>query len=149
MCVKPRTRYCDDVDDIRLPNGSTIPADELQWTFLPSGGPGGQHANRAATKVVLRFDPASSTTFDAATRTRVLDRVGGMITITVDDSRSQWRNRRIAKRRLRERVERAMAPAPPARKPTRPSRAAAEQRLEDKRRRSERKRLRKRPELDD
>jgi ribosome-associated protein len=137
------------MDDIRLSNGVRIPDAELQWTFLPSGGPGGQHANRAASKVMLRFDPASSAAFDHDTRTRLLDRVGGMMVVTVDDSRSQWRNRRIARRRLRERIERAIAPSPPERKAARPSRAAAEQRLEEKRQRSERKRLRRRPEVDD
>lgn len=137
------------MNDLRIGDDITIPGSELDWTFLPSGGPGGQHANRAASKVVLRFDPLSSTAFDDATRTRLLDRVGGLISVTVDDSRSQWRNRQIAKHRLRERIEAAIAPEPPQRKATRPSRAAAHRRLEEKRLRSERKRLRKRPELED
>jgi ribosome-associated protein len=137
------------MDDLKLSEGFTIPGDELQWTFLPSGGPGGQHANRAATKVVLRFDPASSTAFDAMTRARILDRVGGLMAVVVDDTRSQWRNRQIALRRLREEIESAIAPEPPPRKPTRPSRLSDETRLEEKHRRSERKQLRKPPDVDD
>lgn len=137
------------MDDLKISDSVTIPGDELAWTFLPSGGPGGQHANRAATKVVLRFDPASSTAFDATTRARMLDRVGGLMSVVADDTRSQWRNRQIARQRLREQIESAIAPEPPPRKPTRPSRLSDEKRLEEKRRRSERKELRKPPDVDD
>lgn len=137
------------MDDLRITDSITIPADELEWSFLPSGGPGGQHANRSATKVVLRFDPAMSSAFDAATRARILDRVGGMISVVADDTRSQWRNRRLARERMRDRIEEAIAPEPPPRKQTRPSRESDEQRLEEKRRRSEQKRLRRPPEVED
>lgn len=137
------------MDDLKISDDVTIPSDELEWTFLPSGGPGGQHANRAATKVVLRFDPASSSAFDAVTRARMLDRVGGLLSVVADDTRSQWRNRQIARQRLRQEIEAAIAPEPPPRKPTRPSRQSDEQRLEEKHRQSKRKELRKPPDLDD
>ena len=137
------------MDDLRINDDIIIPAGELDWTFLPSGGPGGQHANRAASKVVLRFDPMSSTAFDQPTRTRLLDRVGGVISVSVDESRSQWRNRQIAMERLRRRVEEAIAVEPPERKPTRPSRASAQRRLDQKRLRARVKRLRKPPRLED
>ena len=135
--------------DLRINDEITIPERELDWTFLPSGGPGGQHANRTASKVVLRFDPASSSAFDQPTRTRVLDRVGGVISVTVDDSRSQWRNRQIARERLSERIEDAIALEPPGRKATRPSRASAQRRVDGKRLRARVKRLRKPPTLED
>lgn len=137
------------MDDLRISEGVTIPAAELEWTFLPSGGPGGQHANKAATKVVLRFDPASSVAFDGLTQARILDRVGGLISVVADDTRSQWRNRQIARQRMREVLEQAIAPEPPPRKPTRPSRTSDEKRLEEKRRQSERKAQRQPPDLDD
>lgn len=138
------------VDDLRVSQDITIPAKELDWTFLPSGGPGGQHANRASSKVVLRFDASSSDAFDEAARVRLIDRLAdSVISVTVDESRSQWRNRQIARRRLRERIESALAPDPPPRRATKPSRRADQRRLKTKRLRSERKRLRKRPNLED
>ncbi len=138
------------MDDLRINDDTTIPARELDWTFLPSGGPGGQHANRASSKVVLRFDASSSIAFDETSRVRLLDRLAdSVISVTVDESRSQWRNRQIAKRRLRQRIESALAPDPPPRRATRPSRRAEQRRIKTKRLRSEKKRLRKRPDLED
>lgn len=138
------------MDDLRLADGLTITASELEWTFLPSGGPGGQHANRAASKVVLRFDAEASRAFDEATRRVLLDRLHEpVISVTVDESRSQWRNRQIARRRLRQRLEAALAPEAPRRKPTRPGRLAKQRRLDAKRARSQKKALRKPPDLED
>ena len=138
------------MDDLRVSQDITIPAKELDWTFLPSGGPGGQHANRASSKVVLRFDASSSDAFDEAARVRLIDRLAdSVISVTVDESRSQWRNRQIARRRLRERIESALAPDPPPRRATTPSRRADQRRLKTKRLRSKKKRLRKRPGLED
>ena len=138
------------MDDLRINADLSIPAKELDWTFLPSGGPGGQHANRASSKVVLRFDASSSDAFDEASRVRLLDRLAdSVISVTVDESRSQWRNRQIARRRLRKRIESALAPDPPPRRATKPSRRADQRRLKTKRLRSEQKRLRKRPNLED
>lgn len=138
------------MDDLRLSDDIIIPASELEWTFLPSGGPGGQHANRAASKVVLRFDAAASGAFDDATRRLVLDRLGEpVISVTVDESRSQWRNRQIARRRLRERLDAALAPPAPPRRLTKPSRRSDQRRLESKRAQSEKKALRKPPDAQD
>ncbi len=138
------------MDDLRISDDITIPAAELEWTFLPSGGPGGQHANRASTKVVLRFDVGGSGAFDDNARRRLLARLSEpAIAVSVDESRSQWRNRQIARRRLRERLEAALAPEPPERKQTRPSRSMRRRRLDAKRARSQQKALRKPPELED
>jgi ribosome-associated protein len=126
-----------------------LPEDELHWRFETSGGPGGQHANRSATRAVLTFDVAASRALDADVRQRIIDRLGGpLVVIEVDETRSQWRNRQIAIDRMQARIEAAAAPAPPKRRPTRPSLAARMRRLAEKRRRSEKKRLR-RPPADD
>ncbi len=123
-----------------------IPAEELQWRFGPAGGPGGQHANRAHTRVELRFDLAASRAFPADVKRRMRERLGtDLVTVTVDETRSQWRNRSIARRRLADRLADA-AHRPRPRRPTRPTRASRRRRREAKRRRAETKRLRRRPE---
>jgi ribosome-associated protein len=139
------------VDDLKISETITIPADELHWTFSPSGGPGGQHANRSSTRAELRFDASTSRGFDGETRSVVLSRLSegpGMVVI-VDETRSQWRNRQIARQRLADRIRDALRPAPPPRRETKPSRAARRRRADDKRARSRTKSLRKRPELED
>lgn len=140
------------VADLRITDAITIPEKELRWRFLPSGGPGGQHANRAASRAELLFDVESSSAFDESTRRRVLARLGGraaggVVSVADDSTRSQWRNRQRARARLAAMLREALRAERP-RKPTRPSREARRRRLVDKRRRSETKRLRKRPEID-
>ncbi len=135
---------------LRVTDRLAVPAGELEWRFDPSGGPGGQHANKAATRAELRFDLAASPSVPDDLRNRMLERLGprapgGVVTVTVDESRSQWRNRSIARRRLADLLRSAMQ-VPRRRRPTAPSRAARRRRLEAKRRRSETKRLRRPPE---
>lgn len=130
----------------------TVPASELEWSFSPSGGPGGQHANRSHTRAELRFDLASSPSFPPELRRRMIDRLGsravdGVVVISVDESRSQWRNRAIAKRRLAELLAGSVR-IPRRRRPTQPTRASRRRRVEGKRARSEVKRLRRRPEVE-
>jgi ribosome-associated protein len=122
----------------------TIPDDEIEETFTTSGGPGGQHANRSQTAVELRFDVGSSQAFPISERDRIIARLGSVVTVMAADSRSQWRNRAVARERLAEKLEEAMRPVVP-RRPTKPSRASRVSRLESKRRHSEKKRLRRRP----
>ena len=138
------------MDDLVVAPGVTIPAAELAWRFDSSGGPGGQHANKSSTRAELRLDVAASSAFDPDMRRRVLDNLGsaiseGVLTIQVAESRSQWRNRQIARKRLAETLRNAMKPPRPKRRPTKPSRGAKERRLAEKRSRSETKRLRRRP----
>jgi ribosome-associated protein len=135
--------------DLRVNDTIVIPEGELQWSFSPSGGPGGQHANRASSRAQLRFDLRSSEAFDDATRDRVVEKLGnrakgGVIIVSVDESRSQWSNRQVAKKRLVELLGDGLRRDPPRRK-TKPSRSARRSRLEAKRKRSETKRLRGRP----
>ena len=139
--------------DLRLERGALIPARELRWAFGPSGGPGGQHANRANTRAELRFDVTSSSAFDERQRAQLERRLGGrlregVLTVVADERRSQWRNRQDARARLKAMLDEAMQPDPPARRPTRPGRGARRRRAEEKRRRSETKRLRRRPDMD-
>ena len=141
------------MDDLRVDHELVIPATELEWRFDPSGGPGGQHANRSSTRVELRYDIAQSSAMDAARREQVINQLGseaphGVLTIKVGESRSQWRNRQIARRRLVEKLRKALRPPAPQRRQTRRTRASQERRLADKRARSETKRLRRRPEAD-
>jgi ribosome-associated protein len=131
-----------------------IPAAELSWRFDTSGGPGGQHANRAASRAELSFDIAASPSLPDDARDRILGRLGrraprGILTVSVDESRSQWRNRILARRRMARVLADALAPEPAARRRTGPSRAARRRRLAAKRARSDTKRLRRRPGVED
>lgn len=115
---------------------------ELEWRFTPSGGPGGQHANRSNTRVEVRFDVAASRSLGPVQRARLLERLGPVVRIVVDDERSQLRNRELALERLRSRLAEALA-VPKSRRPTRPSKGSMQRRLDAKRRRSEVKRMRR------
>ena len=139
------------MDDLKISDAITIPAGELVWTFSPTGGPGGQHANRSSTRAELRFDVGASRAFDDETRQRVITRLAteGVVTVIVDETRSQWRNRQIARQRLADRIESALKPDPPRRRRTRPSRAARRRRIDEKRARSRTKSLRRRPASED
>jgi ribosome-associated protein len=125
-----------------------IPERELGWRFSRSGGPGGQGVNTTDSRVELIFDVAASTTLTEEQRARVLQRlsnrlVDGVLTVVASEYRSQLRNRDAARTRLAAMLRAALAPDPPTRRPTRPSRAARERRLADKRRRMLIKRLRR------
>ena len=125
-----------------------IPERELGWRFSRSGGPGGQGVNTTDSRVELLFDVAASTTLTEQQRARVLQRlsnrlVDGVLTVVASEYRSQLRNREAARARLAAMLRAALAPDPPTRRPTRPSRAAHERRLADKRRRMLIKRLRR------
>jgi ribosome-associated protein len=124
-----------------------IPPAELEWRFSASGGPGGQHANTANTRVELVFDVASSAALTPRQRALLLERLGPSVRVVVSDERSQARNRQLALERLAQRVDEALRVERP-RRPTVPSRAAQERRLRDKQLRSARKQERRRPPLD-
>ena len=137
----------DEGGTVRISPSLRIPLAELQFRFTPSGGPGGQHANKVSTRVELRFDVAGSPSLGPRQRARLLERVGPELRVVADDERSQLRNRQLAVERFRDRMAAALHVEKP-RRPTRPSRAAKERRLTAKRQLSERKRNR-RPDLDD
>ena len=133
---------------MRVTRSCVIPPDELEWRFTGSGGPGGQHANTANTRVELVFDVETSTALGPRQRTRVLERLGPVVRVVVSERRSQLQNRELALERLRLRVADALRVATP-RVATRPSRASKRARVEQKRRQSDRKRARRTPRIDD
>jgi ribosome-associated protein len=126
----------------------SIPEAELRWRFSRASGPGGQGVNTTDSRVELIFDVAASTAFTPAQRDRILQRlsgrlVDGVLTVVAAEYRSQLRNREATRIRLAAMLRDALEPDPPTRRATRPSRAARERRLADKRRRTLTKQLRR------
>jgi ribosome-associated protein len=122
----------------------SIPLDEIELRVSRSGGPGGQHANTAETRVEAVFEVEASATLTDAQKRRVLERAGPVVRAVAQDERSQLRNRELALERLAERLREALR-VRRRRVPTQPTEASRERRLEDKRRRSTTKRLRQDP----
>ena len=120
----------------------SIPLSEIELRASRSSGPGGQHANVTASRIEAVFDVESSAALSEAQRRRLLARLGPRVAAVAQDARSQARNRNLALERLRSRLADALR-VPKRRRPTRPSRAARERRLEQKRRRGELKRQRR------
>jgi ribosome-associated protein len=130
-----------------LPHGATIPASELTERFSKSSGPGGQSVNTTDSRVELLFEPGSSPAFTDPQRHRILRHldgglVDGKVVVVASEHRSQHRNRTAARTRLVALLRAAVAPPPPARRPTRPSRASQRRRVEGKKARGRTKSLR-------
>ena len=130
--------------ELRVSRTCSIPLAELEWRFSGSGGPGGQHANTANTRVEVRFDIAGSPSLGPRQRARLLDRLGPEVRVVASDERSQSRNRSLALDRLRSRLADALRQQR-NRLPTAPTAASRRQRLETKRHRGQVKRLRTAP----
>ncbi|PRQ05637.1 alternative ribosome rescue aminoacyl-tRNA hydrolase ArfB [Enhygromyxa salina] len=132
------------MEDLTVTRNVTIPARELSWTAVASGGPGGQNVNKVATKVLLRWGLASSSVLPEWARERLTSLAGrrldsdGNLLISASSARSQDRNLELARERLAGLVRTALD-RPKARRPTRPSKAAKRRRLDDKRRVSQKK----------
>jgi len=136
-------------DRLVVTDAVRIPRYELHESFSASGGPGGQHANKAATRVELTFHVDRSAAFMHETqRKRVIERLGTPVRVVVDDERSQVRNRAIAEERLVAKLRDALE-VRAKRRPTKPTRGAQRRRLATKAQRSEVKRQRRRPGVDD
>ncbi len=139
----------DTSGSVSIAPGVRVPAAALVFTFVSSGGPGGQNVNKRATKAELRVRLDDLGLADDA-RLRLAGLCGGRlnergeILITGDEHRSQGRNKAECLRRLRELIVRACA-RPKTRRRTRPTRGSVERRLEGKRRRSRTKRTRSDP----
>ena len=125
-------------DPLRITDQLSIPLGEVELRASRSSGPGGQHANVTASRIEAVFDVEASPTLSEAQRARLLEKLGPQVTAVAQDARSQRRNRELALERLGEKLAAAVR-IPRKRRPTRPSRGAKERRLEQKRRRSERK----------
>lgn len=131
-----------DDDVLHVSRSCVIPVSELRWRFSRSGGPGGQHANTADTRAEVVFDVTTSRALGPRQRERLLVKLGAEVRVVASDERSQARNRELALQRLAERIAAALRVETP-RRPTRPTLASKERRLQDKKRHSERKRSRR------
>lgn len=129
---------------LRVGRRLSIPLGEIAWRATTPGGPGGQHANRTASRVEVRFDVEASTTLSPRQRAVLLARFGPVVVARSATERSQARNRQLALERLARRLTDALR-TQPARRPTVPTRAARARRLDEKRRRAATKRARRTP----
>ena len=112
--------------------GVRIPLSEIDLQIGRSSGPGGQHANVTASRVVAVFDVRASRSLGDADRELLLERVGSRVTAVAQDTRGQLRNRELALERLRAKIERGLH-VPRTRRPSRPTRSSRERRLAGKR----------------
>jgi ribosome-associated protein len=129
---------------LRINRELTLPLSEVVLRTSRSSGPGGQHANVTASRVEASFDVLASQALSEQQRTRVIARAGERVVAVAQDERSQTRNRELALKRLAERLARALA-VPRKRRPTRPTKASKERRLQAKRRDARRKQERRPP----
>jgi len=137
MAVIPR-------ESIQVTSRLAIPLEEVELRYSRSSGPGGQHAQKTETRVEAVFDVARSATLSEGQKKRLTARTGPVVRAIAQDERSQSRNRELALERLGEAI-RAGVRVPRKRRPTKPTAAARERRLEEKKRRGQTKRLRRPP----
>jgi ribosome-associated protein len=133
-----------DRDSIRVTRSVLLPLAELDLEFSRSSGPGGQHAQKSETRVVAVFDVESSSALTETQKKRVVARAGPVLRAVAQDERSRTRNIDLAVERLVGQLREALH-VERKRVATKPSKAARERRLEDKKRRGETKRLRREP----
>ncbi len=137
---------------IRITPDISLDENEIVWKFVGASGPGGQHVNKVATAVQLRFDVAHTPSLPEAVRLRLQKLAGGRLTkhgvIVIDARRfrTQERNRRDALERLMSLVRRALEPTK-SRIRTQPSAAFQRRRVEQKRRRGAQKKARAKHDL--
>jgi ribosome-associated protein len=129
-----------DRPGLRIGRAVVIPDGELSERFSRSSGPGGQGVNTTDSRVELSFDVARSPSLPAATRARMLSRlegrlVDGVVTIAASEHRAQLANRRAARERMSDLLTEAAAAPPRKRRPTKPSRASNQRRLDAKKQR--------------
>lgn len=117
--------------DLVTPRGLTVPVVALIWSFTRSSGAGGQHVNKTASRSTLTVSTA-----EIAGPVHLLDRIraelGETITVSSQESRSQWRNRQTCRTRVVEIIDRAAEPPPPPRRKSKPTRGSVERRLAGK-----------------
>lgn len=135
-------------EDLTVRPGVVIPASDLDWEAVRASGPGGQHVNKTATRVELRFDLEGTGALAPDVKARLrrmaagrLDAEGRLL-VESQRTRSQARNIEDAREKLRDLIAAALV-RPKRRRPTKPSRAAKKRRVEEKRKHSEKKQARK------
>jgi ribosome-associated protein len=129
-------------ESIRVTRSVVLPLVEVELQVSRSSGPGGQHAQKSETRVVAVFDVTASNALSEAQKRRVIARAGPVLRAVAQDERSQSRNRELALERLVATLRDALR-VERKRVPTKPTAAARERRLEQKKRRSKTKRLRR------
>ncbi|RZJ35822.1 MAG: aminoacyl-tRNA hydrolase [Flavobacterium sp.] len=123
---------------------------ETTFKAVRSGGAGGQHVNKVASKVILTFDVAASAAFSDEEKAILFENLGPRLNskrelvVRCDDDRSQFRNRELGMRKLIDLLTDALHVAK-ERKPTKIPKAAVRQRLKEKKQNAEVKQLRKKP----
>lgn len=141
-------------EDLKIRNNLVIPGWELWFSASRSGGPGGQHANTSNTAVTLHWSIDKTSILDAGQKQRVRHRLrrnvtdNGVLQVSAADTRSQHRNRKIARERMAKQLKKAIAKKK-RRVRTKPTRASKRRRLRQKRHRSRIKKMRKPPKRDD
>jgi ribosome-associated protein len=131
-------------ESIRVTRSVSLDPGEIELRVSRSSGPGGQHANKAETRVEAVLDVEASGSLSAAQRRRVVARAGPVLRAVAQDERSQARNRELAVERLVAKLAEALR-VERRRRPTRPTAASRERRLTEKRRRGDVKRGRAAP----
>jgi ribosome-associated protein len=131
-----------EAESIRVTRSVVLPRSEIELRTSRSSGPGGQHAQKSETRVEAVFDVEASTALTDAQKRRVVAKAGAVLRAVAQDERSQLRNRELAVERLVEALRQALH-VPRKRVPTKPTERSREERLEQKRRRSDVKRLRR------
>jgi ribosome-associated protein len=133
-----------DSESIRVTRSVVLPRSEIELRTSRSSGPGGQHAQKSETRVEAVFDVEASNALSDAQKRRVVAKAGPVLRAIAQDERSQLRNKDLATERVVESLREALR-VPRRRVPTKPSAASRERRLEQKKRRSQVKRLRRQP----
>jgi ribosome-associated protein len=131
-------------ESIQVLSRLAIPVEEIDFRYSRSSGPGGQHAQKTETRVEAVFDVDASETLSVAQKRRLLKKAGPVIRAVAQDERSRTRNRELALERLAVAI-RAGLRVERKRRPTKPTAAGRERRLEQKKRRGSTKRLRRPP----
>jgi ribosome-associated protein len=134
-------------EELRINERLALPLAEIELRTSRSSGPGGQHANVTASRVEAVFDVEASQALDDPQRSRLLERLGPVVTAVAQDARGQSRNRELALQRLAQKIAAGLR-VQRKRRPTRPSRASKQRRLDQKRRAAEKKSGRRRPPLE-
>jgi ribosome-associated protein len=132
---------------LRIDERLSLPLSEIEMRASRSSGPGGQHANVTASRVEALFDVEASASLDDGQRSRLLERLGPVVTAVAQDTRGQARNRELALERLAAKIAAGLR-VRRKRRPTKPTRASRKRRLEQKRQTGEKKSRRRRPPLE-
>jgi ribosome-associated protein len=122
-------------ESIRVTRTVELPLSDVDFRTSRSSGPGGQHAQKTETRVEALLDVERSTALSEMQKRRVINRMGPVLRAIAQDERSQARNRDLAVDRLVAQLREALR-VPRKRRPTKPSKAAVQRRLDEKRRRS-------------